>query len=86
METCTPAQVQLFKNGSAITEDFILVGYTLKDGTKVFYNQTSGVGSGSGSGNGSSPQPYVSGSGASYTASMDLGLAVLAAAVVAMVI
>jgi hypothetical protein len=86
METCTPAQVQLFKNGSAITEDFILVGYTLKDGTKVFYNQTSGVGSGSSSGNGSSPQPYVSGSGASYTASMDLGLAVLAAAVVAMVI
>jgi hypothetical protein len=86
METCTPAQVQLFKNGSAITEDFILVGYTLKDGTKLYYNQTSGAGNGSGSGNGSSPQSYVPGSGASYAASMDLGLAVLAAAVVGLVV
>ncbi|KAG9664796.1 alpha/beta-hydrolase, partial [Aureobasidium melanogenum] len=51
METCTPAQAQVFANGSAITEDFILVGYMLKDGTKVFYNQTA-----AGAGNGSSPQ------------------------------
>jgi hypothetical protein len=86
METCTPSQVQLFKNGSAITEDFILVGYTLENDTKVFYNQTPGAESGSGSGNGSSPQSYVPGSGASYAASMDLGLAVLAAAVIAIVL
>jgi hypothetical protein len=86
METCTPAQAQLFKNGSAITEDFILVGYTLKDGTKVFYNRTSGAGNNSGSGNGSSPQPYVPGSGASHTASMSMGLAVLAAAIVTIVL
>jgi hypothetical protein len=85
METCTPAQVQIFKNGNAITEDFILVGYSLKDGTKVFYNQTGGVGSGEGSGNGSAPQGYVPGSGASHTSAMDLGLVVLAAAIVAVV-
>jgi hypothetical protein len=85
METCTPAQAQLFKNGSAITEDFILVGYTLKDGTKVFYNQTGGVESGEGSGNGSAPQGYVPGSGASHTSVMNLSLAVLAAAIVAVV-
>jgi hypothetical protein len=81
METCTSAQVQIFKNGSAITEDFILVGYTLKDGSKVFYNQTSGAGT-----NGSSPQGYVPGSGASRSSAMNLGLAVLAAAVVAVVL
>ncbi|KAH0154649.1 alpha/beta-hydrolase, partial [Aureobasidium melanogenum] len=69
METCTPAQAQLFTNGSAITEDFILVGYVLKDGTKVFYNQSA-----AGTGNGSSPQSYVPGSGASPTSSMSLSL------------
>jgi hypothetical protein len=85
METCTPAQAHIFKNGSAITEDFILVGYTLKDGTNVFYNQTGGVGSGEGSGNGSAPQGYVPGSGASHSSAMGMGLAVLAAAIVAVV-
>jgi hypothetical protein len=85
METCTPTQAQLFKNGSAITKDFILVGYTLKDGTKVFYNQTRGFGGGEGSGNGSAPQPYVPGSAASRSSAMDLSLAVLAAAIVAVV-
>jgi hypothetical protein len=86
METCTPAQVQIFKNGSAITEDFILVGYSLKDGTKVFYNQTGGTGGGKGSGNGSAPQRYVPGSGALHTSAINLGLAVLAAAIVAVVV
>ncbi|KAG9826520.1 UDP-glucoronosyl and UDP-glucosyl transferase, partial [Aureobasidium melanogenum] len=73
METCTPAQAQVFANGSAITEDFILVGYKLKDGTQVFYNQTA-----AGAGNGSSPQSYVPGSAASHTFSMSLSLAVMA--------
>ncbi|KAH0278786.1 alpha/beta-hydrolase, partial [Aureobasidium melanogenum] len=81
METCTPAQAQLFANGSAITENFILVGYMLKDGTKVFYNQTA-----AGTGNGSSPQSYVPGSGASLTSSMSLSLVVMALAVVAIIV
>ncbi|KAH0200179.1 alpha/beta-hydrolase, partial [Aureobasidium melanogenum] len=78
METCTPAQAQLFANGSAITEDFILVGCVLKDGTKVFYNQSA-----AGTGNGSSPQSYVPGSAASPTSSMSLSLVLVALAVVA---
>lgn len=78
METCTPAQTQLFKNGSAITEDFILVGYRLKDGSEVFFNQTEGAGGG----NGSSPQPYVPSSGASRASVMDLAFAVMAAVVI----
>jgi len=82
METCTPAQTQLFKNGSAITEDFILVGYTLGDGTKVFYNQSGGAGSG----NGTSPQSYVPSSGASHPFVTGLSWAALVAAVVAMMV
>ncbi|KAH0337683.1 alpha/beta-hydrolase, partial [Aureobasidium melanogenum] len=80
METCTPAQVQIFANGSAITEDFILVGYTLKDGTKVFYNQTA-----AGAGNRSSPQSYVPASGASPASPLSMSLAAIALAVVALV-
>jgi hypothetical protein len=83
METCTPAQTQLFRNGSAITEDFILVGYMLKDGSKVFFNQTSGIGSGTGGGNGSFPQPYVPSSGTSRAAAMDLGFFVSVVAFIA---
>lgn len=84
METCTPAQAQLFANGSAITEDFILVGYVLKDGTKVFYNQTvAGPGYGASSGNGTSPQPYVSSSTASLASSISLRLSGLAVFIVA---
>ena len=82
METCTPAQTQLFKNGSAITEDFILVGYTLGDGTKVFYNQSGSAGSG----NGSSPQSYVPANGASHVSAIHLGFAVMVALSVAVVI
>ena len=80
METCTAAQAQIFANGSAITEDFILVGYTLKDGTKVFYNQSEGAGSG----NGSSPQSYVSANGVSHGFVTKSSWAVLVAAVIAM--
>lgn len=69
LETCTPAQAMLFANGSAITEDFILVGYALQDGTKVFYSQTL-----AGSGNGSSPQPYIPESAASHASSLSLSL------------
>ena len=82
METCTPAQTQLFRLGSAITEDFILVGYTLKDGSKVFYNQTGGIGGG----NGSSPQPYAPSSGASRASVMDLAFAVVVAVVIPVVV
>ncbi|KAH0282290.1 alpha/beta-hydrolase [Aureobasidium namibiae CBS 147.97] len=82
METCTPAQTQLFKNGSAITEDFILVGYTFGDGTKVFYNQSEGAGSG----NEPSPQSYVPANGASRVSAIYLELAVMVALSVAVVI
>ncbi|KAG9747976.1 alpha/beta-hydrolase, partial [Aureobasidium melanogenum] len=81
METCTPAQAQLFANGSVITEDFVLVGYMLKDGMKVFYNHSA-----AGTGNGSSPQSYVPGSGASPTSSMSLSLVLVALAVVAIIV
>lgn len=80
METCTSTQVQILANGSAITEDFILVGYTLKDGTKVFFNQTAAR-----TGNGSSPQSYVPGSGASPASPLSMSLAAIALAVVALV-
>lgn len=83
METCTPAQAQLFANGSAITENFILVGYTLEDGTRVFYNQT---GAGAGNGNSSSPQSYVPGSAASHTSSTSMGLAAMAVGIVALIV
>ncbi|KAI4729111.1 alpha/beta-hydrolase [Aureobasidium sp. EXF-10728] len=87
LETCTPAQALLFQNGSAITEDFILVGYTMKDGTKVFYNETAEeTGNGQGSGNGSSAQPYVPGSGASHAISTSLELTGLVLAAVAALI
>ncbi|KAH8659941.1 Alpha/Beta hydrolase protein, partial [Xylariales sp. PMI_506] len=33
LETCTPSEKAIFSNGSAITEDWILVGYKLPDGT-----------------------------------------------------
>lgn len=82
METCTTAQTQLFKNGSAITEDFTLVGYTLGDGTKIFYNQSGGAGSG----NGSSPQSYVPANGVSHVSAIHLELAVLIALGIAVVI
>lgn len=87
METCTAEQTQVFGNGSAITEDFIVVGYTLEDGSKVFYNQTADIGSGSGGGSddGSSPQPYVPASRASHASAVDLALTALVAAIVAVV-
>ncbi|KAL9483353.1 hypothetical protein ACSS6W_002142 [Trichoderma asperelloides] len=37
METCTPAQTALLANGTAIVRDFVLVGYTLPNGTEVMY-------------------------------------------------
>jgi carboxypeptidase D len=46
LETCTGVQKQILKNGSAIVEEFILVGYKQADGSKVFYNGTKGGNSG----------------------------------------
>ncbi|RFU78906.1 carboxypeptidase s1 a [Trichoderma arundinaceum] len=40
METCTPSQTALLTNGSAIVRDFIMVGYTLPNGTEVIYRST----------------------------------------------
>ncbi|KAJ7265059.1 Alpha/Beta hydrolase protein [Mycena rebaudengoi] len=38
METCTDAQKLLLENGTAIVQDFIMVGYRLADGVEVFYD------------------------------------------------
>lgn len=37
METCTPPQAALLASGKAIVRDFIMVGYTLPNGTEVIY-------------------------------------------------
>jgi hypothetical protein len=37
-ETCTPEEEQILGNGTAITENFILVGQILLDGTQSFFN------------------------------------------------
>jgi carboxypeptidase D len=36
-QTCTPAQAQMLRNGTALTKDFIMVGYTSANGTAVYY-------------------------------------------------
>jgi hypothetical protein len=36
-EICTPAQIAVFWNETAIAKDYIMVGYTNADGTKVLY-------------------------------------------------
>jgi len=37
METCTPTQTQQFNNGTAIMENFIMIGYVSNDGTAIYY-------------------------------------------------
>ncbi|KAL6890098.1 Alpha/Beta hydrolase protein [Trichoderma evansii] len=37
MATCTSSQTALLANGSAIVQNFIMVGYTLSNGTEVVY-------------------------------------------------
>lgn len=44
LETCDRFQAALFNNGSAITRDFVLVGYRLADGTEVMYTPYLGNG------------------------------------------
>lgn len=83
MENCKPEQAQLFANGSAITENFILVGYMLRNGTKVFYNQT---GAAAGNKHGSTPQSYVPGSAASHTSTISLSFAAVALGAVALIV
>jgi hypothetical protein len=41
LETCTETQKQILKNGTAIVENFILVGYKRPSGSDVFFNGTS---------------------------------------------
>ncbi len=48
-ETCTPEQAAIFSNGSAITKDFVLIGYKLANGTEVLYDN---AGDGNSNGNG----------------------------------
>ncbi|KAF7539045.1 hypothetical protein G7054_g2424 [Neopestalotiopsis clavispora] len=37
METCSPEQKQMFNNGTAITEDFILIGHIGVDGKAIYF-------------------------------------------------
>lgn len=36
-ETCTKEQERMLRNGTAITRDFVMVGYTKADGTEYLY-------------------------------------------------
>jgi hypothetical protein len=62
LETCTLAQQQILRNGSAVVEDFVLVGYKQGDGSVVLYNGTSGGGNGTGSSSSGSAAKNVAGS------------------------
>lgn len=53
-ETCTREEMRILGNGSAITENFILVGSTRSDGTQVFFNGSSNGLTATGSGQQSS--------------------------------
>jgi hypothetical protein len=48
LETCTKVQKEILQNGSAIVEDFILVGYKQPNGSEVLFNGTNAGGSGNG--------------------------------------
>lgn len=37
METCDPIQTLQLKNGTAITKDFVMIGYHKEDGSAVYY-------------------------------------------------
>lgn len=68
LETCNSAQKQMLQNGSAIVEDFILIGQKQANGSAIFFNGTSGAGNGgSTSTNGGSGGP-TSDSARGYTA------------------
>lgn len=67
LETCTSVQADMLGNGSAITRDFIMLGYKLADGTEVIYPQY-GQGNGTNGSTSTVPSPpaaTVSISGAS---------------------
>lgn len=49
LETCTSEQKNILKNGTAVVENFILIGYKRVDGSVAFYNGTNGQASGTGS-------------------------------------
>jgi carboxypeptidase D len=79
LETCTGVQKQILRNGTAIVENFILIGYKQANGSVVFYNGTNGGGSGTVS---SSPGPASTANSAasSITASGAIGIFLLSAA------
>ena len=82
METCTLGQKQILKNGTAIVEDFILVGYKQANGSEVFYNGTNGGNGGMGSST-SEPGNTKSGAASSITAYGATGTFLLCAAALA---
>jgi carboxypeptidase D len=36
-ETCTDVQAAMLRNGTAITKDYVMVGYKADNGTSVYY-------------------------------------------------
>jgi len=63
LETCNAIQTAMIANGSAIFQDYILVGYKLANGQQVWLNSTVGTGNGGGSnsssGTGTGVAPYT---------------------------
>jgi len=71
LETCTPEQTAMIADGSAVFEDWVLVGYKLADGTV-----SNGTGSMLGNGTGTSSIGTASGATTSATATAsDTGVA-----------
>jgi hypothetical protein len=64
LETCTKVQKEILQNGSAIVEDYILIGYKQAHGPDVFFNGTNAAESGTG------PSPSASGDTTTSAASV----------------
>lgn len=42
-ETCTAEEQKVLANGTAVTENFIVVGYLAADGSTILFNSTNAV-------------------------------------------
>lgn len=79
LETCTRVQKQILGNGTAIVEDFVLVGYKRADGSEVFYNGTNGTANSTGSSS-SVPSSTLVSAASDIMASRAVGMFILSLA------
>jgi hypothetical protein len=79
LETCTGSQKQILRNGTAVVENFILVGQKESNGSVVFFNGTHGGESGTASSPPSSANTIVSAASA-LTTSGSIGTVFLSVA------